>query len=139
MNIDQELMYIIIYPIKFPISYGVFFLIPLLITNHYNYIYLFYPYILICSLIGGLFCLYFLIKINEFITFQSIYSDPFLALLYPNHHEILFYRVHLCLMLLMKCLLINFWPLSFNFESFVISSLYFIFMYLFNVFLFFYS
>ena len=132
-------MYHIIYPIKFPISYGVFFLFLMCITSQHRYVYLFYPYVFTCSIVGGIFCIYFLIKINKFINFQSIYSDPFLELLYPNHHQIVFYRIHLCLMLLMKCLLINFWPLSFKFESFVVSSLYFILMYLFNVFLFFYS
>lgn len=131
-------MYSIIYPIKFPISYGVFFLFPLLITNQYRYIYLFYPYIFICSLIGGLFCLYFLIKINEFIKFQNVYYDPFLIILYPNNNQSIFYRLHLGIMLFMKCMLIRFWPLSFMFESFVTSTLYFIFMYSFNVLLFYY-
>ena len=123
-------MYHIIYPIKFPISYGVFFLFLLYISPQYKLVYLFYPYVFLCSSIGGSFCIYFLVKINKFIQFQNVYSDPFLALLYPNHHQLLFYRIHLCLMILMKFLLIRYWPFSFKFESLMVSSFYFVVMYI---------
>ncbi|MBI95839.1 hypothetical protein CL656_01690 [bacterium] len=127
------------YPIKIPISYGVFFLLLLCAFFDKIIIELFYPYVFICSFIGIIFAIYFLIHIEDFINFQDVYYDPFLDLLYPKHNELFFCRLHLTIIIFLKLLLITFWPYSNRFNSLVVSSLYFILMYAINILLFYFA
>ena len=126
-------------PIQFPISYGVFFFFPFIpfsILNNKVYICLcyLYPFVFITSLIGLFFSLYFLIFIQDYIHFQSLYYDPILYL-YPCIHKNFYYRIHLLLIILLKINLIRFWPFLINSVSFLYSFIFFIFMYVLNVFL----
>lgn len=131
-----------VYPIKFPISYGIFFLFPFL-----PFIYIFpnlkiifsyyYPYAFICSSVGIIFAIKFLNNINKFIEFQKIYNDPVLTI-YPKNNITISYKIHLLITILLKFLLITYWPFSISYISFIYSACFFLFMYFFNIFLYYY-
>ena len=118
--------------IKFPLSYGVFILILCFLFIDPQILKVFYPYILICSIVGIVFSIFFILNIKKYIEFQNYYEDPLLKL-YSHHNTYNYYRLHLLIVITTKIILILFWPYSLSQESILISSLFLLFMYILNI------
>lgn len=122
----------LIVPVNFPLSYGKFFLLPLIFLNN-NLLKLFYPYIFISSVVGLLFSFYFIFYIKKYILFLNIYNDPLLTI-YPKNNKNIYYRIHIFFIyIVLKFLFLYFWPVSYNIKSIFSSLTFFIFLYILNI------